>query len=165
MTFNSSGREIHGLTPMPALAYCLGTLRHGTRLDCAGQYLHAAVGRIPVTCEEAAAKSGLFCYVEDASRGFPEEHPMGRTPSAKPSAVKSDRLDLIDRKILSALMRDGRLTNSELAREGWSFAVLLLDGERPTFTRCCWLSARPSSMRTGSCDRSSRGGIFSQQTV
>jgi Lrp/AsnC family transcriptional regulator, leucine-responsive regulatory protein len=40
---------------------------------------------------------------------------MERTPSTRPSAAKSDRLDLIDRKILSALMRNGRLTNSELA--------------------------------------------------
>jgi Lrp/AsnC family transcriptional regulator, leucine-responsive regulatory protein len=40
---------------------------------------------------------------------------MERTPSTKPSAAKNGRLDLIDRKILSALMRDGRLTNSELA--------------------------------------------------
>ena len=40
---------------------------------------------------------------------------MERTPSTRRSAAKSDRLDLIDRKILSALMRDGRLTNSELA--------------------------------------------------
>jgi Lrp/AsnC family leucine-responsive transcriptional regulator len=40
---------------------------------------------------------------------------MGRTRSARPSAAKNDRLDLIDRKILSALMKDGRLTNSELA--------------------------------------------------
>jgi len=43
------------------------------------------------------------------------ENPMGRTPSAKPSAAKNNRLDLIDRKILSALMRDGRLTSNELA--------------------------------------------------
>ena len=40
---------------------------------------------------------------------------MEGTLSAKPSAAKNGRLDLIDRKILSALMRDGRLTNSELA--------------------------------------------------
>lgn len=40
---------------------------------------------------------------------------MGRTPSAKTFSAKSDSLDLIDRKILSALMRDGRLTNGELA--------------------------------------------------
>jgi len=40
---------------------------------------------------------------------------MGRTRSARPPAAKNDRLDLIDRKILSALMKDGRLTNSELA--------------------------------------------------
>src|SRR5215469_3011645 len=40
---------------------------------------------------------------------------MGRTPSAKAPSVKNDRLDLIDRRILSALMRDGRLTNGELA--------------------------------------------------
>ena len=40
---------------------------------------------------------------------------MGRAASVKPPAVKNSRLDLIDRKILSALMRDGRLTNSELA--------------------------------------------------
>jgi Lrp/AsnC family leucine-responsive transcriptional regulator len=40
---------------------------------------------------------------------------MGRTRSAKSSGLKNDRLDLIDRKILSALMKDGRLTNSELA--------------------------------------------------
>ena len=40
---------------------------------------------------------------------------MGRTPSARRPASKNHRLDLIDRKILSALMRDGRLTNSELA--------------------------------------------------
>jgi Lrp/AsnC family leucine-responsive transcriptional regulator len=39
---------------------------------------------------------------------------MGRTRSAKSSGL-NDRLDLIDRKILSALMKDGRLTNSELA--------------------------------------------------
>ena len=36
--------------------------------------------------------------------------------SARPSAAKKNgRRDLIDRKILSALMKDGRLTNSELA--------------------------------------------------
>jgi Lrp/AsnC family leucine-responsive transcriptional regulator len=40
---------------------------------------------------------------------------MGRKPSARPSAAQNDRLDLIDRKILSELMKDGRLTNSELA--------------------------------------------------
>ena len=40
---------------------------------------------------------------------------MGRKPSARPSAAQKDRLDLIDRKILSELMKDGRLTNSELA--------------------------------------------------
>ena len=40
---------------------------------------------------------------------------MQRTPSTRPSASKTNRLDLIDRKILCALMRDGRLTNSELA--------------------------------------------------
>jgi Lrp/AsnC family transcriptional regulator, leucine-responsive regulatory protein len=40
---------------------------------------------------------------------------MVRARSAKPSTPKNDRLDLIDRKILSALMKDGRLTNSELA--------------------------------------------------
>jgi Lrp/AsnC family leucine-responsive transcriptional regulator len=40
---------------------------------------------------------------------------MGRTRSARPPAAKNDRLDLIDRKILSALMKDGRLINSELA--------------------------------------------------
>jgi Lrp/AsnC family transcriptional regulator, leucine-responsive regulatory protein len=40
---------------------------------------------------------------------------MGKTPSAKAPSAKSDRLDLIDRRILSALMRDGRLTNGELA--------------------------------------------------
>ena len=40
---------------------------------------------------------------------------MERTASTRPSASKNNRLDLIDRKILSALMRDGRLTNSELA--------------------------------------------------
>jgi len=40
---------------------------------------------------------------------------MVRARSAKPSTTKNDRLDLIDRKILSALMKDGRLTNSELA--------------------------------------------------
>jgi Lrp/AsnC family transcriptional regulator, leucine-responsive regulatory protein len=39
---------------------------------------------------------------------------MGRTPAARPSA-KNGRLDLIDRKILSELMKDGRLTNTELA--------------------------------------------------
>jgi len=40
---------------------------------------------------------------------------MGRAPSMKRSTSKNHLLDLIDRKILSALMRDGRLTNSELA--------------------------------------------------
>ena len=40
---------------------------------------------------------------------------MVRARSAKSSTPKNDRLDLIDRKILSALMKDGRLTNSELA--------------------------------------------------
>ena len=40
---------------------------------------------------------------------------MGRTPTARPPAAKNGHLDLIDRKILSALMKDGRLTNSELA--------------------------------------------------
>jgi Lrp/AsnC family transcriptional regulator, leucine-responsive regulatory protein len=40
---------------------------------------------------------------------------MGRAPSAKPSTPKNGRIDLIDRKILSALMREGRLTTSELA--------------------------------------------------
>jgi Lrp/AsnC family leucine-responsive transcriptional regulator len=36
-------------------------------------------------------------------------------PSARSAGEKNGRLDLIDRKILSALMKDGRLTNSELA--------------------------------------------------
>jgi Lrp/AsnC family transcriptional regulator, leucine-responsive regulatory protein len=40
---------------------------------------------------------------------------MGRTPSATALSAKNDRIDLIDRRILSALMRDGRLTNGELA--------------------------------------------------
>ena len=40
---------------------------------------------------------------------------MGRTPSVKPPAAKNNRLDLMDRKILSALLRDGRLSNIELA--------------------------------------------------
>ena len=40
---------------------------------------------------------------------------MARMRSEKTSAARIDRLDLIDRKILSALMKDGRLTNIELA--------------------------------------------------
>ena len=40
---------------------------------------------------------------------------MERTSTARPTAAKNGRLDLIDRKILSELMKDGRLTNSELA--------------------------------------------------